>query len=112
VLPHRLSSLVEVCDLVEVARARFHTATASGRGQKHIAVGFCLGGSREGFALLGQCYPILTIVHPCRLMASGQVPSGPICDRVSSRIAKCGESHVYIPQFRAAREDYFSSFTG
>ena len=87
-----LRSLVEVCGLVEVARDLCHPAPASSRSQKHIAVGLCLGGSREGFALLGQQYPIFTIVHPCRLMASRQLPSGPICDRVSSSIAKCGES--------------------
>jgi len=87
-----LRSLVEICGLVEVARDLGHPAPASSRGQKHIAVGLCLGGSREGFALLGQQYPILTIVHPCRLRASGQLPSGPICDRVSPSIAKCGES--------------------
>jgi hypothetical protein len=34
----------------------------------------CLGGSREGFALFGHHHPIFTVVHPCRLVASEQVP--------------------------------------
>ena len=78
-----LRSLVEVCDLVEVARDLCHPAPASSRSQKHIAVDLCLGGSREGFALFGHHHPILTVVHTCMLMASGQVPSGPFCDQAA-----------------------------
>ena len=77
-----LRGLAGVCNLVQVARNFCHPAPAGSRGQKHIAVDLCLGGSREGFALLGRHHPILTVVHTCRLMASGQVPSGPICDHV------------------------------
>jgi len=69
----RPGHLVEICDLVEVPRDPCHPAPASSRGQKHIAVDLCLGGSSEGFALLGRHHPMLKVIHTRRLIALGKI---------------------------------------